>query len=232
MNKIEELRRMRWFAQWFVTHPNLWKDTNPYDLLVSWARISFTQVSIPEFVQRLTGVRESDIETNFTMGDKLRDKSLLLALMRASRPKIIIETGISSGYGSSFILEGIRRNGFGKLYSIDKASTFDSLHFGQPKEMVIGGIVPRELRDGWEILLGGSEVELVPLLDKLGQIDMFWHDSLHTKENMTFEFNEAWEHLKEGGLLICHDIWKPWYDFCKKVNRRSVIWEVFGGIKK
>lgn len=45
-----------------------------------------------------------------------------------------------------------------------------------------------------------------PLLQHLGQIDLFLHDSLHTQEHMRFEFEEAWAALRPGGLLIADDI--------------------------
>jgi len=47
---------------------------------------------------------------------------------------------------------------------------------------------------------------LPPLLDDLGRIDVFFHDSLHTREHMLFEFERAWAHLKPGGVLVSDDV--------------------------
>ena len=41
--------------------------------------------------------------------------------------------------------------------------------------------------------------ELPPLLERLGTIDSFMHDSEHSFDCMWFEFNEAWPHLRQGG---------------------------------
>jgi predicted O-methyltransferase YrrM len=39
--------------------------------------------------------------------------------MRKIKPKIVVETGVSFGITSSFILQAMEENGFGTLYSID-----------------------------------------------------------------------------------------------------------------
>ena len=54
--------------------------------------------------------------------------------------------------------------------------------------------------------MGKAEELLPPLLEELGAIDLFLHDSLHTYEHMLFEFRTAWPHLNSGGLLLAHDV--------------------------
>jgi len=35
---------------------------------------------------------------------------------------------------------------------------------------------------------------------------LFIHDSLHTRSNMTWEFETVWPHLRPGGVLIADDV--------------------------
>jgi len=223
---------MLYYAYRFMRHPKIWKEISPYESFISYARALLVGVSIPVFVKELTHVNQ--VQPYFSLGNKTRDKPVLLSLVMALKPVVVVETGIGGGYSSGFILEGMRSNGFGKLYSIDKADTYNPEYYGFPKGQPIGGVVPSKLRkrNGWEMLLGGSGVELVPLLARLGKIDLFVHDSLHTQEMMMFEYMTAWNYLRKGGVLISHDIWKPWFEFCKEVDRKPVIHGVFGGIVK
>jgi methyltransferase family protein len=55
-------------------------------------------------------------------------------------------------------------------------------------------------------VLGRTQDELPPLLDRLGSIDSFMHDSEHSFECMWFEFNEAWPHVRDGGVLLSDDV--------------------------
>jgi hypothetical protein len=67
-------------------------------------------------------------------------------------------------------------------------------------------LIPSELRQRWTLLLGRTQDELPPLLDRIGTIDSFMHDSEHSFECMWFEFNEAWPHLRDGGVLVSDDV--------------------------
>jgi len=78
--------------------------------------------------------------------------------------------------------------------------------------------IPSELKSRQKIILGDSRIELPILLNKLGTVDVYLHDSLHTYEHMVFEYTEAWNHLVKGGLLLSDDVagWpSAFIDFCE-----------------
>jgi hypothetical protein len=58
----------------------------------------------------------------------------------------------------------------------------------------------------------------MPRAKMLGSIDIFIHDSEHSYENMMFEYMTAWDHLKEGGILLSDDtnLNKAFSDFSAK----------------
>ncbi len=62
---------------------------------------------------------------------------------------------------------------------------------------------------------------MVPeLLAQLGTVDVFIHDSLHTYEHMKFEFEQAYPHIRPGGLLISDDaLWNSSFqEFAQQVR--------------
>jgi len=69
-----------------------------------------------------------------------------------------------------------------------------------------GWMVPLHLRNGWDIVLGRSQDELPALLERLGTIDFFMHDSEHSEACMRFEFDAAWTALRDGGVLAADDV--------------------------
>ena len=89
-----------------------------------------------------------------------------------------------------------------------------------PKNKEVGWLVPQTLRERQTLILGKVEEKLPDLLDRLGAIDIFYHDSLHTYEHMMFEFKTAWRKLIKGGLLIADniDLNNAFIDFCKEVK--------------
>jgi len=67
-------------------------------------------------------------------------------------------------------------------------------------------MVPTDLRNRWHLYLGDAKEMLPRLLQTLGTIDIFIHDSLHSYEHMLFEFRTAWPHLRGGGVILSDDI--------------------------
>ena len=165
----------------------------------------------------------------------------LYCLVRALKPDIFVETGVSAGESSTFILQAMEDNKKGKLYSVDfpQAIVEKGLTTISPEGTSSGWLIPDYLKHRWELTLGKSEDVLPPLLEKLEKIDIFFHDSLHTYDHMLFEYNTCWDHLTDNGILISDDIvvmngkgHSPFVDFVNLQQRKIVIHNVIGGIRK
>ena len=150
--------------------------------------------------------------------------SVLYVLVRLLQPQCIIETGVSAGVSSAYILRALEDNQKGHLYSIDLPP--DSLLSGKTS----GWIVPQYLRHRWTLKIGDSKAVLKPLLDDVGEIDCFIHDSLHTYEHMLWEFRTAWKHLRSRGILLSHDIARSdaFFDF---MQEKAISWRAYRVLK-
>jgi hypothetical protein len=167
---------------------------------------------------------------DFSMVSVLRAPAIYV-MLRIVKPSTVIETGVCSGFSSSFILYALSQNKSGKLYSIDLPN--------QPGQEIAGGrevgwLVPDDLRKDWELIIGSSKEKLPTLVKELKKIDVFYHDSDHSYGNMLFEFNAVWDSIKPDGLLISDDITdnKAFRDFSRLVLGRSVTLFKLGVMRK
>jgi len=137
------------------------------------------------------------------------------AAVRALRPETVVETGVASGVSSAYLLLALHRNQKGTLHSIEVG---DPAYLPDGKEP--GWIVPEWLRSRWRLHMDDVMAVLEGLLRQLGQVEMFIHDSLHTYEQMMFEFKLAYPYLKRGGLILADDaLWNPAFvEFAKTVS--------------
>jgi|GEM_PF-1279819 len=150
----------------------------------------------------------------------LMQAPLLYVLVRAARPRWLIETGISSGMSTRLLLEALRRNGGGHLDSIGlgrlalRAETRAAdVGLG---DRSVGWLVPDGFDDLWTVHLGRSVDVLPSLLDAHeGPLDLFLHDSLHEYATMQAEYALAAGRLRPGGLLLSDDVHanRAWPDF-------------------
>jgi predicted O-methyltransferase YrrM len=170
------------------------------------------------------------VHANRFGGQMMSEYSAVYALVRLLRPDRVVETGVADGTTSAYILQALEDNGRGRLCSIDLPSE------RLPPEMAPGWIVDDGLRHRWTLRIGRSSELLKPLLNELGSIDVFLHDSLHTYDNMLFEYRTAWPFLRPGGLFLSHDIGRnsAFFDFAREVGKRWRDWrayEVLGGFR-
>ena len=124
------------------------------------------------------------------------DCATLYALTRWRRPAIVVESGGFLGMSSAFLLKALVDEGLttAKLYSMEWSEDCDQ-----------GALIPNELRSQFVPLRG--KVEDFMRSDELPSfIDMFLHDSSHSYRHMLWEFRQFWPRLRDGGLLVSHDV--------------------------
>lgn len=123
------------------------------------------------------------------------------SLIRKHHLKIVVETGVSMGWSSFMILIALQRENSGKLYSIDIDSSETVKQDGG-----VGYLVPDYLKKYWNLTIGDTNKLLEPTLRELKQLDMFIHDSEHSYQTMSYEYNLAWKFLKNNRFLCSDDI--------------------------
>ncbi len=139
--------------------------------------------------------------------------SFLYIAVKISRPKIVFETGVGPGTSTSAILKA--------LGSSSRLVSFDlGVKYGNADEMPVGFVIPQELKSKWELILGDSAKTLKEQLSKYGKIDMFFHDSTHTYEHVTFELNSILPHLSDNFIIVIdnYDWTSAPKDFAKNNN--------------
>jgi hypothetical protein len=121
-------------------------------------------------------------------------------LTRHLKPQHVVETGVAHGVTSRFILEALERNGNGHLHSIDLPP------LDRDWRRQVGMAVTDRYSDRWSYIKGSSRRHLPDLLSRLGEMDLFIHDSLHSERNVRFELDRAWPVLRPGGAIVVDDI--------------------------
>ncbi len=129
----------------------------------------------------------------------------LWCLVEHLRPQEVVETGVAHGLSSRIMLEALRLGSGGRLSSIDlPAMTI------LERRSEIGVAVPGSLRSRWDYIEGASRRQLPPLLGRLGEIGLFFHDSMHSTRNVRWELTTAWKSLRPGGFVVVDDVDFNW----------------------
>jgi len=135
------------------------------------------------------------------------------------KPDVVVETGVAYGQSSSYILQAMKENDNGILYSVDNIfRPWESLE-------MIGNAIPQNLRKRWKLVVGSSVAKLEEILRSKKTIDVFLHDSLHTYKNMLFEYNTSWPFIKKDGFLISDDVPEnnAFLDFYSMINGSPIL---------
>jgi len=167
------------------------------------------------FAEPLTGNRPPDLRYPEISRMTLTESLLVYAMVRLRPPETVLETGVANGQSTAMILEAMRRNGKGRLYSVDVSDD-------------VGGLVPAELRSRWTLKVlsrRDAHVAFGAFVQTLPAIDLFIHDSDHTYPGQWREYSAAWNHLSPSGLLASDDVdWSyAFLDFGRSVQRRPFV---------
>ena len=127
------------------------------------------------------------------------DCATLYGLTRWLRPTVVVESGGYVGMSSAFILKALADEGLttAKLHSIELS-----------QECEQGALIPDELRSVSSsfVPMRGRIEDFLRRNELPSSIDMFLHDSSHSYRHMLWEFHQFWPRLRDGGLLVSHDV--------------------------
>lgn len=133
---------------------------------------NYWQVSPPELCWLYTGVR----------------------LMRAP---LMAETGVGPGSTSTAILDASAEFR-GRLFSFDLGEKYG----GEEEAMPVGFLVPEKFKERWSLVIGNTKDTLEGKLSYFGPFDVFFHDSQHTFEHVTWELETAIKNLRKKFLIV------------------------------
>lgn len=174
---------------------------------------------VEERVRRLlASIRPEDPFVLRWAADSLTARCCYLAC-RLLEPEVVVETGVAYGVSSAFILKALEENGKGHLYSVDLPP------LRRRYERYWGVAAGGEPGSRWTLLRGSSQRVLPGLIEKLDEVDLFVHDSLHTRGNMRREFGMVWPRLREGGMLVADDVERN-HAFGELRRRGPDLWRV------
>lgn len=142
--------------------------------------------------------RYKQINLNYPLAFATETQSsyFLYSLVRVLKPITIVETGVANGHSTFYLLNALLKNEKGTLYSFDVNGD-------------VGGLISENDKKLWDlnILPGGrKKTAFLDRINKLGDIDIFIHDSNHFYYWQIFEYRTAWEKVKNGGFLISDDV--------------------------
>jgi hypothetical protein len=176
----------------------------------------------PADLQRLRHeLRESELPdlliqrgAGMAIAGELPQGALIYLIVRATRPRVVVETGVRPGYSTAWILAALDANGSGTLTSLGPGPTAGrSLGV---RDYRLGQLVPPSLRSRWTLALGNNPERLRELLAAARPVDLFFSDNGPDPSRARLELRAAWEALSPAGLLLAHhvDATPAWSDFC------------------
>ena len=130
------------------------------------------------------------------------DRYFINGIVRALKPRKILEAGVAHGGGSAIILNAIQDIDGAKLYSVD----YSEKSFAFPDKLT--GFVVEEyfpdFMDKWQIFRGGDVSRFIEKIG--GDIDLFMLDTVHTHPWETLNFLCVLPFMKNDSWVVLHDI--------------------------
>lgn len=134
--------------------------------------------------------------------------------VRMMRAPLIAETGVGPGSTSTAILDASSEFR-GRLFSFDLGQRYGGEN---EEEKPVGFLVPEKSRDRWNLVIGNTRDTLEGKMSYFGPFDIFFHDSQHTYDHVTWELETAIKNLRKKFLVVIdnYDWTKAPDDFAEK----------------
>ncbi len=185
---------------------------------------------LPRFRRELkeSGLPDTLLSRGATLAftQELPQGALLYLLVRALRPRRIVETGVRPGYSTAWLLAGLDANGAGELVSLGPGTT-EGRSVGVDN-VSVGQFVPPALRGRWTLALGNTEGRLREILAASSRVDLFLYDNGPDAARARFELRAAWDALGERGVLLAAhaDANPAWEEFCRAQGLKPQLLDV------
>ena len=156
-------------------------------------------------------VEEKSALADWNAREELQD--VIGAVVKLTRPMVVVETGVAMGLTSAVILAALESNSEGQLYSVDLPALQS-----KPEEFV-GSAVPERYKPRWTLELGPSRQVLPELVQHVAPIDVSLHDADHSHAGQLEEYRTVWPHLRPGGVMVSDDVRGPAFlEFAEEVG--------------
>lgn len=107
------------------------------------------------------------------------------AIVRATRPRLVVETGVDKGLGSMVLAAAVRRNGEGRVIVVD-----------------IDPNAGRLIRPPYADVIDLRISDSLAVIPTLADVDLFIHDSDHSAEHEARELVAIEDRLAPGALVL------------------------------
>ena len=157
-----------------------------------------------EFLVSLANQRASDFdwqkETPLGGAGTTLNAVVLYCLIKHYNLNSVIETGVSGGYYSSFILSALKNARHKENFLLSLELSGDTSK--------IGKFIPENLKDGWDLIVGKSSLDTFKEW-KVSGIEhfagLYCHDSLHTLSHMLRELHEFKQSVSDEFFIFIDD---------------------------
>ncbi len=147
---------------------------------------------------------------------------LLYFIVRFSKPRVVVETGVAAGFSTYAILDALNKNQKGHLHSSD----FPYFRLPNPTQF-IGIVVPDYLKKRWSLYTKGDHFNLKMISKCVNDIKIFHYDSDKSYKGRSSAFSVLRNHLSSKTWVIIDDIQDNsfFYDLVSKKPHEN--WRVF-----
>ena len=156
-----------------------------------------------EILNEINDILDLDIQEGQTISEMTYlERCFLNGIIRQTKPKKILELGVSSGGSSAIILNAIKDFDDTKLYSVDY-----SKKWYRDNSKDTGFIIDEKfsnLKNKWKLYAGGIAAKYMEEIG--GEIDLCLIDTVHSNPGEFLDFLIVLPYLKKNAILILHDV--------------------------
>ena len=139
---------------------------------------------------------------------------LLYALIRRSRPRVVVEAGVANGHSTVISLSALQANAFGELHSFDISNS-------------VGSLLREVERARWTLHVSPPQSAFTrfrQVVNKLGPVDLFFHDSNHRYICQFADLLSVWPALGPGATVVVDDVNEAWafFDFARNHDGAAI----------